>query len=89
MKEEKTSSLLQRMIGDMKIRAMCEQTQQVYICCVKHFASFLGRSPNTATPEDLRAYQSQMTKDLVSPPRSMCTSFPCGSFSASPADARR
>lgn len=32
---------------------------------MKHFASFLGRSPNTATPEDLRAYQLQMTKDLV------------------------
>ncbi len=37
-----------------------------HIRCVKHFAAFLGRAPNTATPDDLRAYQLQMTKDAVS-----------------------
>lgn len=42
------------------------EDQQGHIRCVKHFASFLGRSPDTATPEYLRAYQLQMTKDLVS-----------------------
>lgn len=66
MKEEKTTPLRQRMIEDMHIRGLCEKTQQGHIRCVKHFASFLGRSPDTATPEDLRAYQLQMTKDLVS-----------------------
>ena len=66
MKEEKTTPLRQRMIEDMDIRGLCAKTQQGHIRCVKHFASFLGRSPDTATPEDLRAYQLQMTKDLVS-----------------------
>eukprot|EP01041_Mallomonas_annulata_P027379 gene27379-48952_t len=66
MKEEKTTPLRQRMIEDMDIRGLCAKTQQGHIRCVKHFASFLGRSRDTATPEDLRAYQLQMTKDLVS-----------------------
>jgi len=66
MKEEKTTPLRQRMIEDMHIRGLCAKTQQGHIRCVKHFASFLGRSPDTATPDDLRAYQLQMTKDLVS-----------------------
>jgi len=66
MKEEKTTPLRQRMIEDMHIRWLCEKTQQGHIRCVKHFSAFLGRSPDTATPDDLRAYQLQMTKDLVS-----------------------
>lgn len=51
MKEEKTTPLRQRMIEDIKIRGLCEKTQQGHIRCVKHFASFLGRSPDTATPD--------------------------------------
>ena len=66
MKEEKTTPLRQRMIEDMKIRGLCEKTQQGHIRGVKHFAAFLGRSPDTATPDDLRSYQLQMTKDGVS-----------------------
>jgi site-specific recombinase XerD len=66
MKDEKTTPPRQRMIEDINIRGLCEKTQQGHIRCGQHFASFLGRSPDTATPEDLRAYQVQMTKDLVS-----------------------
>lgn len=66
MKEEKTTPLRQRMIEDMQIRGLCEKTQQGHIRCVKHFASFLGRSPDTATPDDLRAYQLHMTTAGVS-----------------------
>jgi integrase len=66
MKEEKTTPLRQRMIEDMKIRGLCEKTEQGHIRGVKHFASFPGRSPDTATPDDLRSYQLQMTKDGVS-----------------------
>ena len=40
------------MIEDMHIRGLCEKTQQGHIRCVKHFASFLGRSPDTATPDE-------------------------------------
>jgi site-specific recombinase XerD len=66
MKEEKTTPLRQRMIEDMEIRGLCEKKQKGHIRCIKHFAAFLGRSPDTATPDDLRAYQLQMTKDAVS-----------------------
>ena len=66
MKEEKTTPLRQRMIEDMRIRGLCAKTQQAHIRNVKHFAGFLGRSPDTATPDDLRAYQLDMTKAGVS-----------------------
>ena len=66
MKDERTTPLRQRMIEDMQIRGLCEKTQQGHIRCVKHFAAFLGRAPDTATPDDLRAYQLQMTKVAVS-----------------------
>lgn len=65
MKEEKTTPLRQRMMEDMHIRGLCKKTQQGHIRCVKHFAAFPGRSPDTATPDDLRAYHLQMTKDMV------------------------
>jgi integrase/recombinase XerD len=66
MKEEKTTALRQRMIVDMQIRSLGEKAQKAHIRNVKHFAAFLGRPPDTATPEDLRAYQLQMTNDGVS-----------------------
>lgn len=61
MKEEKTTPLRQRMIEDMRIRGMAEKTQAAHIRAVKDFAVFLKRSPDTATPEELRAYQLHMT----------------------------
>ncbi|NGM47553.1 tyrosine-type recombinase/integrase [Rhodobacter sp. SGA-6-6] len=61
MKEEKTTPLRQRMIEDMRIRGMAEKTQAAHIRAVKDFALFLKRSPDTATPEELRAYQLHMT----------------------------
>jgi site-specific recombinase XerD len=66
MKEEKTTPRRKRMMEDMDIRGLCKKTQQGHIRCVKHFAALPGRSPDTATPDDLRAYQLQMTKDMVS-----------------------
>ncbi|NQU70061.1 MAG: site-specific integrase [Rhodospirillales bacterium] len=66
MKDEKISSLRQRMIEDMKIRGIGEKAQAAHIRGVKQLATFLGRSPDTATPEDLRAYQLDMTEKCVS-----------------------
>ena len=66
MKEGKTTALRQRMIEDMQIRGLGDKAQKAHIRNVKHFAAFLGRSPDTATPEDLRSYQLQMTNDGVS-----------------------
>ena len=49
------SALRQRMIEDMTVRGFTEKTQHDYIRYVKTFAAFLGRSPDKATAEDLRA----------------------------------
>jgi integrase len=51
------SPLRQRMIDDMRMRQLAPKTQDVYLHIVREFARFLGRSPDTATVEDLRRYQ--------------------------------
>jgi hypothetical protein len=42
------------MIDDMRMRKLSPKTQASYIRVVKRFAGFLGRSPDTASVEDLR-----------------------------------
>jgi site-specific recombinase XerD len=49
--------LRQRMLDDMRMRKMAEQTQENYIRAVRKLAAFLKRSPDTATVEDLRRFQ--------------------------------
>ncbi len=60
------SPLRQRMIEDMTLRKLAEKTQSGYLRWVKHFAGFLGRSPDTAMAEDLRRYQLHLSKSGVS-----------------------
>lgn len=66
--EEKTTPLRKRMIEDMNIRGMGDKAQKAHIRAIKDFTRFLGRSPDTATPDDLRAYQLHMTEAGVTPP---------------------
>jgi integrase/recombinase XerD len=47
------SPLRQRLIDDMNVRRFSPETQRNYIRDVGRFATFLGRSPATATVEDL------------------------------------
>ncbi|SAL06148.1 phage integrase family protein [Caballeronia calidae] len=54
------SPLRQRMIDDMRMRQLAPKTQDTYLHIVREFARFLGRSPDTATVEDLRSYQLYM-----------------------------
>jgi integrase/recombinase XerD len=65
---EAISPLRRRMIEDMSVRRFGEKTQQDYIRHVETFAKFLGRSPDTATAEDLRRYQVHQTGSGVQPP---------------------
>lgn len=67
MTEERTTPLRGRMIEDMRIRGLGDKSQQAHIRAVKNFAAFLGHSPDTATPEELRAYQLHMTDTEVTP----------------------
>ena len=60
MSEEPTkavSPLRQRMIDDMRMRKLSDKTQIAYIRAVRRLARFLGRSPDTATAEDVRRFQ--------------------------------
>jgi site-specific recombinase XerD len=57
--------LRQRMIDDM--RKLAQKTQGGYIRVVRQFTAFLGRSPDTATVEDLRRYQLHLVDHGTSP----------------------
>ena len=52
-----TSPLRQRLIDDMNMRRFSRETQRNYIRDVGRFATFLGRSPDTASADDLRQFQ--------------------------------
>jgi site-specific recombinase XerD len=65
---EAISPLRRRMIEDMSVRKFGEKTQYDYIRHVETFAKFLGRSPETATAEDLRCYQVHQANSGVQPP---------------------
>jgi integrase/recombinase XerD len=54
------SPLRQRMLDDMRMRKLSPKTQAGYIRSVRQFASYLKRSPDTASAEDLRGYQLYM-----------------------------
>jgi integrase/recombinase XerD len=68
MSEKPISPLRQRMIEDMTVRNFVEKTRNDYIRQVKTFTSFLGRSPDTATAEDLRRFQLHQTRTGIRPP---------------------
>ena len=57
MTQVKMSPLRRRMVEDMQIRGLEATTQASYIRAIEVFAGFLGRSPDSATPEELRAWQ--------------------------------
>jgi len=61
------SPLRRRMIDDMRMRKLSDKTQHHYIRAVRRFAGFLGRSPDTASVEDLRRYQLHLVDHGVSP----------------------
>jgi integrase/recombinase XerD len=68
MSQKPISPLRRRMIEDMTVRKFVEKTRDDYIRHVKTFTAFLGRSPDTATPEDLRLFQLHQSETGVRPP---------------------
>ena len=68
MLDKPISPLRQRMIDDMTARRFKEKVQKDYVRHVRSFAAFLGRSPDTATSEDLRRFQTHMAKQQVGVP---------------------
>ncbi len=67
MSDKPISPLRQRMIDDMTARRFNEDTQRDYVRNVRNFTAFLGRSPDTATSDDLRRFQLHMAQQQISP----------------------
>ena len=63
MSEKPISPLRRRMIEDMTVRNFVEKTRNDYIRHVRTFTAFLGRSPDTATPEDLAPFPAASDAD--------------------------
>jgi integrase/recombinase XerD len=66
MSTESITALRQRMIEDMTARKLCAGTQTGHIRSCKRFASFLKRSLDTATAEDIRRFQLHLSETSVS-----------------------
>jgi integrase/recombinase XerD len=62
------SPLRRRMLDEMSIRQFGEKTQADYIRHVETFTRFIGRAPDTATPDDLRAFQTHQRASGAQPP---------------------
>ena len=60
------SPLRQRMTDDMALRKLNPRTQEAYIRSVIKLTRFLGRSPDTASPDDLRQFQLHLARNGVS-----------------------
>jgi site-specific recombinase XerD len=58
-----------RMIADMTARTLGPASQTSHLRACKRFAAWLGRSPETATPDDVRDFQQH----LVETGTSICT----------------
>ena len=65
MSKKPISPLRQRLIDDMTARRFGEDTKRDYVRNVRKFAAFLGRSPDTATSEDLRRFQVHLAKQQI------------------------
>ena len=65
MLDKPISPLHQRMIDDMTARRFSEATRRDYARHVRNFEAFLGRSPETATCEDLRDYQLHVAEQKI------------------------
>jgi hypothetical protein len=53
MSEKPISDLRRRMLEDMAVRKFGDKTRYDYIRHVETFTAFLGRSPDTATADDV------------------------------------
>ena len=69
MSNKPISDLRRRMIADMTVRSFSDKTQHDYIRHIEAFARFLGRSPDTATGDDIRRFQFTQVEQGAQPPK--------------------
>jgi len=60
------SPLRQRMLEDMAARKLNPHTQRSHISSCKRFAAWLKRSPDTATPDEVRRFQLHLIESGAS-----------------------
>ena len=65
-KTDTVSPLRQRMIEDMAARKLNPHTQRSHISSCKRFAAWLKRSPDTATPDEVRRFQLHLIESGAS-----------------------
>ena len=65
-KTNTVSPLRQRMIEDMTARKLNPHTQRSHISSCKRFAAWLKRSPDTATPDEVRRFQLHLIESGAS-----------------------
>ncbi|MHA4836575.1 phage integrase N-terminal SAM-like domain-containing protein [Sphingopyxis sp. MSC1_008] len=82
------SPLRQRLIDDMTMRGFSTETQRNYLRDVGRFATWLRRSPHTASTEDIRQFQFEQHQAGVLAPtmNSMCSGDPETARSAAAAE---
>ena len=68
MSDKPISLLRQCMIEDMTAWRFKEKVRKDYVRHVRTFTEFLGRSPDTATSEDLRRFQLHMARQQIGAP---------------------
>jgi integrase/recombinase XerD len=68
MTDKAISPLRRRMIEDMTVRNFAPKTQRDYVQRIKNFTAFFGRSPDTASAEDIRRYQLHLAASGVGTP---------------------
>jgi integrase/recombinase XerD len=81
MTDQAISPLRRRMIEDMAIRKLAPKTQHDYVQRVKDFATFLGRSPDTAKSEEVRGFRLHLASRAQARQKSTPRSQRCGSSS--------
>ena len=65
-KTDTVSPLRQRMIDDMAARKLDPHTQRGHLSSCKRFAAWLGRSPDTATADEVRLFQLHLVESGAS-----------------------
>lgn len=64
--------LRQRMLEDMSIRNLAENTQSAYLQQVAAYSRYFGRSPEQLGPEEIRTYQLYLMEERALTPSSIC-----------------
>ncbi len=57
MSEQHITPLRRRFLEDMRIKGLQPKSQTMYLRAMRDFIEFLGHSPDSAIPEEFRAFQ--------------------------------